>query len=130
MLGRRKRFMAVFAALVVVMAVLFARLPSSFLPDEDQGILFAQVQAPVGATQQRTMESIRKVEQHFLENEAELVESVFSVQGFSFSGMGQNSGIAFVKLRDWDERTAPDAGVSAIAGRAMGALGQIKDAVV
>ncbi|KRG62796.1 multidrug transporter [Stenotrophomonas humi] len=128
-LARPGRFMAVFLALAVVMGVLFARLPSSFLPNEDQGILMALVQAPVGATQERTLESIYKLEDHFLNNEKDAVESVFSVQGFSFSGMGQNSGMAFVKLKDWSERSA-DQGVGPITGRAMAALGQIKDAFI
>ncbi|RJG01061.1 efflux RND transporter permease subunit [Noviherbaspirillum sedimenti] len=126
-IGRGKRFLAIFLALVAVMAFLFMRLPSSFLPPEDQGILFAMVQAPVGATQERTMESIRKVEQHFLENEKSVVESVFSVQGFSFAGTGQNNGIAFIKLKDWSERKSAGMGVDAVAGRAMGAFSQIKD---
>ncbi|OZB52508.1 MAG: hydrophobe/amphiphile efflux-1 family RND transporter [Stenotrophomonas sp. 14-69-23] len=128
-LARPWRFMAVFVALAVAMGVLFMRLPSSFLPNEDQGILMALVQAPVGATQERTLESIYKLEDHFLQNEKDAVESVFSVQGFSFSGMGQNSGMAFVKLKDWHERT-PDQGVGPITGRAMAALGQIKDAFI
>ncbi len=128
-LARPGRFMVVFLALAVVMGVLFARLPSSFLPNEDQGILMALVQAPVGATQERTLESIYKLEDHFLNNEKDAVESVFSVQGFSFSGMGQNSGMAFVKLKDWGDRSA-DQGVGPITGRAMAALGQIKDAFI
>lgn len=128
-LARPGRFMAVFLALAVVMGLLFVRLPSSFLPNEDQGILMALVNAPVGATQERTLESIYKLEDHFLKNEKDAVESVFSVQGFSFSGMGQNSGMAFVKLKDWSERT-PDQGVGPITGRAMAALGQIKDAFI
>ena len=128
-LNRPGRFMAVFLALAVVMGLLFVRLPSSFLPNEDQGILMALVNAPVGATQERTLESIYKLEDHFLKNEKDAVESVFSVQGFSFSGMGQNSGMAFVKLKDWSERSA-DQGVGPITGRAMAALGQIKDAFI
>ena len=128
--GRPKRFMAIFAAMVVVMGLVFLRLPSSFLPAEDQGVLFAQVQAPVGATQERTMQSMEKLEQHFLENEKATVDSVFSVQGFSFGGMGQNNGMAFVKLKDWSERESADLGVNAVSGRAMMALGGIKDAFV
>ena len=128
-LGRPKRFMAIFAALVVVMGLLFFRLPGSFLPAEDQGVLFAQVQAPVGATQQRTMQSIEKLEQHFLQNEKEAVESVFSVQGFSFGGSGQNNGLAFIKLKDWSERESEELGAPAVAGRAMGALSGIQDAM-
>ncbi|QAU34463.1 efflux RND transporter permease subunit [Janthinobacterium sp. 17J80-10] len=129
MLGRGKRFMAIFIALAAVMALLFMRLPSSFLPPEDQGILFTMVQAPVGATQERTMESLRKIQNHFLENEKDVVESVFTVQGFSFAGQGQNNGLAFVKLKDWSERKAAGQGVDAVAGRAMGAFSQIKDAM-
>lgn len=127
-MSRSKRFMAIFVALVVVMGFLFLRLPSSFLPQEDQGILFAQVLAPVGATQERTMESMEKLENYFLENEKENVESVFSVQGFSFGGTGQNNGMAFVKLKDWSERTSADTGATAIAGRAMAGLSGIQDA--
>ena len=129
-LARPGRFMAVFAALAVVMGVLFVRLPSSFLPNEDQGILMALVSTPVGATQERTLESIAKLENHFLQNESELVESVFSVQGFSFAGMGQNAGMAFIKLKDWKQRPDADQQVGAVAGRAMGALMQIKDAFI
>ncbi|HRP72270.1 MAG TPA: efflux RND transporter permease subunit [Luteimonas sp.] len=129
-LGRPKRFMAIYAALLVVMAVLFVRLPSSFLPDEDQGVLMALIQTPVGATQQRTMESIRAFEDHFLQNETEAVESVFTVQGFSFAGMGQNNGMAFVKLKDWSERTDDSLSVGAVAQRGMAALSQVKDAMI
>src|SRR3546814_113970 len=122
--------MAVFAALALVMGLLFARLPSSFLPNEDQGVLMAMIQTPVGATQERTLESIAKLEKHFLENETEAVESVFAVQGFSFAGMGQNTGIAFVKLKDWSERTDPELSASAVAGRGMAAMSQVKDAAI
>ncbi|MGY1424569.1 efflux RND transporter permease subunit [Lysobacter sp. A289] len=127
-MGRSKRFLAIFLALVVVMGLLFVRLPSSFLPQEDQGILFAQILAPVGATQERTMESMEKLENYFLEDEKDNVESVFSVQGFSFGGTGQNNGMAFVKLKDWGERTSDDASATAIAGRAMVGLAGIQDA--
>ena len=128
MLARAGRFMAVFAAMVVVMGVLYARLPSAFLPDEDQGTLLTMVTAPVGATQERTMQSIEKLERHFLEDEKDAVKAVFSIQGFSFGGSGQNTGMAFVNLKDWSERRSPDLHVRAVAGRAMAALGQIKDA--
>ncbi len=129
MLSRSRRFMLAFAAMVAVMVVLFLRLPSSFLPAEDQGFLFAMVQTPVGATQERTMKVIERVERHFLEEEKDAVDSLFSVQGFSFGGSGQNNGIAFLNLKDWSERTSPELGVNAVAGRAMGALSQIKDAL-
>lgn len=129
MLQRPIRFMLIFALLVVVTGWMFARLPSSFLPPEDQGVLISQVIAPVGATQERTMESIYKLEDHFMQNEPNAVDSVFTIQGFSFSGVGQNAGIAFVKLKDWSERTTPETAAGAVAGRAMGAWQGLKDAI-
>jgi multidrug efflux pump len=130
MLSRAGRFMLLYAGLAAVMAFLFLRLPTAFLPNEDQGFLMAIVQAPVGATQERTLKSIYPLEKHFIEDEKGTVESLFTVQGFSFAGSGQNTGIAFIKLKDWEERKGKDASVEAIAGRAMGALMQIKDAMV
>jgi multidrug efflux pump len=130
MVSRSKRFFAVFLVMAAVMVVLFLRIPTAFLPAEDQGVLFAQVQGPVGATQERTMEVIKKVEQHFLENEKDTVKSLFTVQGFSFGGFGQNTGVAFVSLKDWSERERPEQSVEAVAGRAMGNFMQIKDAFV
>jgi len=130
MATRSKRFFAVFLAMSAVMVVLFLRLPTAFLPHEDQGVLFTQVQAPVGATQERTMEVMKTIETHFLETEKDAVKSLFTVQGFSFGGTGQNTGVAFVSLKDWSERTRPDLSVDAIAGRAMGRFMQVKDAFV
>ena len=127
---RRWRFMLVFAVMVALMVFLFLRLPTAFLPAEDQGVLFTQVQAPVGATQDRTMEVMRKIERHFLDNEKDAVNSIFTVQGFSFGGSGQNTGIAFVSLKDWAERKGANLGVDAVARRATGAFSQIKDAFV
>jgi multidrug efflux pump len=129
MLDRSGRYLAIFAVLVVLLGVLFVRLPSAFLPAEDQGTLIAQVMTPVGATQERTLHSIEKVERYFMENEKEVIASVFSVQGFSFGGGGQNAGMAWVNLKPWDERSSPEMHVDAIAGRTMGALMQIKDAM-
>ena len=130
MLSRSGRFMAVFVVLIGLMLVLFLNRPSSFLPQEDQGVLFAMVLAPVGATQERTMESVVKLEEHFLNNEPDAVESLFTVQGFSFGGTGQNNAMAFVKLKPWDERQSDELSIDAIAGRAMASLGEIKDAMV
>ncbi|HTF96582.1 MAG TPA: efflux RND transporter permease subunit [Cellvibrio sp.] len=130
MLGRTGRYMAIYVAIVIVLGLLFTRLPGSFLPDEDQGVLFTQMTLPVGATKERSIGVMDKVEQHYLENEKANVRSVFSVIGFSFSGRGQNNGIAFVGLRDWSERTDSSQHVQAIAGRAMGTFAQIKDAMV
>ncbi|MGA9573511.1 MAG: efflux RND transporter permease subunit, partial [Lysobacterales bacterium] len=130
MLSRSGRYMAVFLVLVGLMAVLFFNRPTSFLPQEDQGTMFAIVTAPVGATQERTMDTLYKVEDYFLNEESENVDSMFAVQGFSFAGGGQNNGMAFIKLKDWDERQRPDQDVRAIAGRASRAFSKIKDALV
>ncbi len=127
---RPRRFMLVFGVMAAVMVVAFLRLPGGFLPAEDQGVLFTQIQGPVGATQQRTMEVIQKVERHFLDNERDAVASILSVQGFSFGGSGQNTGIAFVSLKDWSERNDTNLGAAAVAQRASMAFATIKDAFV
>ncbi|PZP36792.1 MAG: hydrophobe/amphiphile efflux-1 family RND transporter [Roseateles depolymerans] len=129
MLKRWGRHLVVYGLIVAGMAWMFARLPSSFLPDEDQGILFSQIQLPAGATQQRTLDVVKRVENHFLTNEKENVESVFAVTGFSFAGRGENMAIGFVKMKDWSERKRPDQKVQAIAGRAMGSFMQFRDAM-
>ena len=126
-LAKRGRNLVIYAAIVAAMGVLFARLPTSFLPDEDQGIIFAQIQLPAGATQERTLKVIERVEDHFLKAEKDNVESIFSVAGFSFAGQGENMAIGFVKLKDWSERKSPAQSVKAIAGRAMGTFMQFRD---
>ncbi|MFC5741259.1 efflux RND transporter permease subunit [Dyella tabacisoli] len=130
MLGRRVPSILLFVGLVLAMLVIFLRLPTSFLPEEDQGFLFAQIATPVGATQERTDQVVRTVERHFLENEKDSVESLFTVQGFSFAGVGQNTAMAFVQLRDWKLRHASELGASAVATRAMSDFASIKDALV
>ncbi|MYM25740.1 efflux RND transporter permease subunit [Duganella sp. FT135W] len=129
-LNRGGRSLAVYGIIVVVLAVVFVRLPTSFLPEEDQGVLFSQIQLPTGATQERTLKVIEKVENHFMNQEKDAVASVFAVAGFSFSGNGQNSGIAFVRMKDWSERPGAANRVNAIVGRAMCTFSQIKDAMV
>ncbi|MDX1696622.1 MAG: efflux RND transporter permease subunit, partial [Ketobacteraceae bacterium] len=130
MIRRTVRFMLIYLLLVLLLGFLFTRLPGSFLPDEDQGIMFSQMTLPVGASKQRSMEVMNKVERFFLETEKENVDAMFSVIGFSFSGRGQNNGIAFIKLRDWSERTRPDQSVKAVQGRAMAYFMGMKDARV
>ncbi|MEM5790157.1 MAG: efflux RND transporter permease subunit, partial [Syntrophobacteraceae bacterium] len=129
-LGRRKGFMVLYLGVIALMGFLFWRMPTAFLPDEDQGVLFVQIQLPTGATQERTLKVIRDVENHFLVDQKEAVKSIFTVAGFSFAGNGQNTGIAFVNLKDWDERTRPDLRVDAVAGKAMASFSQIRDAMV
>ncbi|PZU92228.1 MAG: hydrophobe/amphiphile efflux-1 family RND transporter [Chelatococcus sp.] len=129
MIARPLRFMLVFLLISGGMGYLFMRLPNSFLPDEDQGVLFTIVQLPVGATQDRTLKVLDEVREHFLGEEKDLVEGVLTVAGFSFSGQGQNVGIAFVRLKPFADRVGKQATAQAVAGRAMGAFRKIKDGV-
>ncbi len=126
-IGRSKRFLLMFVALVAVMGVMFVRLPDSFLPQEDQGILITIVQLPVGATQDRTLRTLDQVRDHFMTQEKDAVEGVFTVAGFSFGGQGQNVGLAFMPLKPFDDRSDANLSASAVAGRAMGAFSKIKD---
>ncbi|MCF3974616.1 efflux RND transporter permease subunit [Paracoccus salsus] len=127
---RPLRVLLIYAGLGLVMALLFVRTPEGFLPDEDQGIMFVLVSAPTGATTGRTIAVLEQVQDYMLNQESEAVESMFAVAGFSFAGQGQNVGIAFVRLKDWDQRPDPSQSVQAVAGRAFGALSQIRDAMV
>ncbi|EGB16062.1 transporter, hydrophobe/amphiphile efflux-1 (HAE1) family [Pseudodesulfovibrio mercurii] len=127
-LRRTGRLLIVFLLLIAAMSWMFAKLPSSFLPMEDQGILIASVQLPVGATQERTQRVMDKVSSYFLNHEKEAVEGVFTTVGFSFSGAGQNVGIAFIRLKPFEERHEPGLSAQAVAGRAMGAFSQMREA--
>ncbi|BDM62810.1 multidrug efflux RND transporter permease subunit [Shewanella sp. NFH-SH190041] len=129
-LKRTGRVFVIYLALVVATGWVFLRMPTAFLPDEDQGILFTQVILPANSTQQSTQQVLDKVSDYLLNNEKQNVESVFSVSGFSFAGMGQNMGIAFVGLKPWEQRTAPGQDVQSVAGRAMGYFMSIKEAFV
>jgi multidrug efflux pump len=124
---RPVRYLVIYGSVVAAMVFFFLRLPTSFLPDEDQGFIICQVQLPAGATQERTIKVINQLEQHFLKNETKTVEGVITVTGFSFAGRGQNMGLAFVKLKDWNLRATKDLKAPAIAGRAMKAFSQIRD---
>jgi multidrug efflux pump len=124
---RPVRYLVVYSAIVAAMVFFFMKLPTSFLPDEDQGFIICQVQLPAGATQERTIQVIRQLEKHFLEKESKSVQGVITVAGFSFAGRGQNMGLAFVRLKHWDLRKTPDMKASAIAGRAMGAFSKFRD---
>ncbi len=130
MLGRWRRSLAVYGLILAAMGVLFLRMPTAFLPDEDQGIMFTVIQLPAGATQGRTLKVIEEVERHFLEDEKKAVKSLFTAAGFSFAGNGQNMGVGFVGLKDWDLRDRSDLRANVVAGRAMGVFSRIKDALV
>ncbi|WP_312952967.1 efflux RND transporter permease subunit [Superficieibacter sp.] len=124
------RYLVIFLAITVGMAVMFIRLPTSFLPNEDQGVFLTMVQLPAGATQERTQQVMDKITQYYLNDEKANVESVFTVNGFSFSGQGQNAGMAFISLKPWEKREGKENSAAAIISRAMGALSQIRDARV
>ncbi len=123
------RFFIIYLLLVVGMAFIFLRLPTAFLPDEDQGIMFVMAQTPAGSTSERTRESVKQIEDYMLNAEKDNVEHLFTVTGFSFAGNAQNAAIGFVLLKDWEERKNDDQSVFALAGRSMGSFSQIKDAM-
>ena len=129
-LRKTGRYLVVYVLIVGGMAVLFLRLPTSFLPEEDQGVFMTMVQLPAGATQSRTQKVLDQVEHYYLNNEKANVESVFTVNGFSFSGQGQNAGVAFISLKPWEERPGAENSVGAIVSRATQAFSQIKDGLV
>ncbi|NTW57046.1 MAG: efflux RND transporter permease subunit [Chlorobiaceae bacterium] len=130
MTGNVRRSMMAFSLVLLLLGLLFMRIPTSFLPDEDQGFLFIQLSTPSGATKERTLESVKAMEKYMLNQEKDVVESVFSVTGFSFAGQGQNSAMGFVQLKDWSERRKKEQHVTSIAGRTMGALSSVKDAMI
>ncbi len=127
LLRRTGRVMLIYAAIVVVLGVLYVRLPSAFLPTEDQGVLLTNIQLPAGASAHRTDEVIKQVEDFYLNHPA--VEKMVAVRGFSFMGSGQNAAVAFVTLKHWDER-GPQESAQTVAAEAMAAFSQIRDAVV
>jgi multidrug efflux pump len=104
MLHKSGRYLIIYLGMLALTAFMFTRLPTSFLPNEDQGVFFTQVQLPPGSTQEQTLAVLAKMEDYFLNKESHNVKSLFTVAGFSFSGTGQNTGIGFVRLRDWSER--------------------------
>jgi multidrug efflux pump len=127
---RLGRYVLIYLLIVGVMAVLFTRIPSSFLPEEDQGLMFIQVTAPPGATAARTEAALDQVREYLLSEEKDAVHSVFTVNGFSFSGRGQSSGMAFVSLRDWAERPGQKNRVQNIANRVTAHFAPYRDAMI
>ena len=127
-LKRAARYLIIYAAIVGAVVVVYQRLPSSFLPQEDQGNILVNVQLPPGATQERMLDVMQQVEGFILKQPE--VQSMVSVLGFSFSGQGQNAGLAFVTLKDWSERHDPANSADALAGRAFGALSGVRDAFI
>ncbi len=129
-LKRNKWFLLIYVLLLVALAVLFARIPSAFLPEEDQGTMMVQVQLPPNASAARTEQVLQKVVNHLLENEKDTVNGVMSVNGFNFAGRGQNSGLLFVELKPFEQRKRPDQHLKALHGRTWGFVSQINDAMI
>ncbi|WP_159982286.1 MULTISPECIES: efflux RND transporter permease subunit [unclassified Novosphingobium] len=127
---RWKRSSLIYLVIAGIMALVFSRLPGGFLPDEDQGIMIALVQGPPGSTLPRTQKGLDLVRDHFLKDEKANVESVFTINGFSFNGQGQSAGMAFIKLKDWAARSGGENHAAAIAGRSMGTFSKYRDAMI
>ncbi len=130
MIKRTGRMMLIYLALACAVGWMFMRMPTAFLPDEDQGVMFTQVILPTNSSQESTDKVMKKVSDYYQENEGENIDSVLTVSGFSFAGSGQNMGIVFIGLKDWAERTGEGQDVQSIAGRAMAVFSQMKDAAI
>ena len=128
MLPRAARYLVIYAAIVGAAAVVYQRLPTSFLPNEDQGTMLVNVQLPPGATQERTRAVMQQVEGFMLKQPE--VQSMVTVLGYSLGGLGQNAALGFITLKDWKERSGPSNSAQALAGRSFGALGSIHDAFI
>ncbi len=124
------RYLFVYLLIVAALAYLFRRMPTAYLPDEDQGILMVQAMLPAGSTLDQTEAVMAQVRAYFEDHEEDAVQSCMTLAGRSFAGAGQNNGMSFVKLRDWELRQRPDLKATAVAGRAMQAFSQIRNARV
>jgi HAE1 family hydrophobic/amphiphilic exporter-1 len=127
-LARKLRFLLVFLLIVAALGLLFRRMPTAYLPDEDQGTMYAQLLLPAGSTMEQTEEVMAQVRRYFEEHEKEAVASIFTIAGRGFAGVAQNSGFAFIKLRDWELRNRPDLKVSAVVARASKEFSKIRNA--
>jgi HAE1 family hydrophobic/amphiphilic exporter-1 len=129
-LGKRVRYLFVFLVIVGLMGLLYLRMPTGYLPEEDQGSIMTMVQLPSGSTLEQTRAIQKRVTDHYLIDQKEAVASCMAISGMGFSGRGQNQGMVFVKLKDWDLRQKPELKAQAVAGRAMGAFSQIRGAMI
>jgi HAE1 family hydrophobic/amphiphilic exporter-1 len=129
-LAKKLRYVFLYLLIVGAMGFLFLRMPSAYLPDEDQGVLLAQLIMPTGATLEETQKVAEEIQRYLQENEKEAVDSCMTVAGVGFSGRAQTNGLVFIKLKDWELRDRPDLRVKAIAGRAMAALSKVRKALV
>ena len=128
MLRKTLRYLVIYGAVIAAVVILFARMPKAFLPEDDPGLMFTQVQLPVGATMERTRGVLDQIEHYYAEKESKTIKTVFCVTGFSFTGRGQNTGQCYIQMYHWDVRTGPGMDVKTISRRATGAFARIKDA--
>jgi HAE1 family hydrophobic/amphiphilic exporter-1 len=129
-LSKKFRYVVLFLLIVAAMGYLFKRMPTGFLPDEDQGVLFVQAVLPANSTLEQTKQVMDGVNDYFVNDEKDAVQSCMTISGINLSGQGQNAGLAFVNLKDWKLRERADQRVDAVAGRAMRAFSQIRNAMV
>lgn len=127
---RPVRMMLIYGALLGVLGLLFLRLPTAFLPDEDQGVAYVQVISPAGATIERTQRALDELTRYVREEEGGVVASIFTISGFNFSGRGQNAGMGFLSLRDWSERPGAHNSVQALTARIMARFANYQDAMI
>ena len=130
MLGKKVRYLVIYLVLVAALVFLFQRMPTAYLPQEDQGIMYIQAMLPAGSTLEQTKQVLDQVRSHFLEDEKAAVEAMFTVAGRGFSGAGQNVGLGFVKLKDWNLRPGSNLKIDALVKRAMAKFSQIRNARV
>jgi hydrophobe/amphiphile efflux-1 (HAE1) family protein len=127
--SKKRRYFIIYGLIIAVVIFFFLRLPTSYVPDEDQGILLSQIMLPAGSTLEQTQKVVEQVQRHFQENEKEAVESCMTISGVGFSGRAQTNGLVFIKLKDWKLRSRSDLRVKAVAERAMKALSGIRNAM-
>jgi hydrophobe/amphiphile efflux-1 (HAE1) family protein len=130
MIGRKTRYLLIYLLIIVILGFLFQRMPTAYLPNEDQGIMFVQTILPTGSTLEQTQQIQDQVRAHFLENEKDAVASIFTVAGRGFSGAGQNVGLAFVRLKNWELRPGADLKIDALVKRAMAKFSKLRNARV
>jgi hydrophobe/amphiphile efflux-1 (HAE1) family protein len=129
-LAQKLRYLIIYLLIVVALVFLFQRMPTAYLPNEDQGLMFIQVMLPAGSTLEQTEQVLAQVRHHFQEDEQKAVKSVFTVSGRSFAGAGQNVGLGFVMLKDWSLRSGANMKINALVGRAMATFSKIRNARV
>jgi multidrug efflux pump len=129
-LARKLRYLILYLLIGAALGFLFLRMPTAYLPEEDQGILLAQVIMPTGATLERTQNVLEEIQHYFQKNEKEAVDSCMTVAGIGFSGRAQTNGMVFIKLKDWELRRRSDLRAKTIAGRAMASLSRIRKAMI